>query len=114
MNRHFPSLEKRAPILLLPLLSLSISGYAQTGRLTGSVRDAKGEHAIGATVVVKGTGNGAIEKLPDWYMQGQPKPKDGRVTLTTWKHYNKDSPLLESGLLGPVRLLNAVVHGHSS
>ncbi len=28
----------------------------------------------------------------------------GRLTFTTWKHWNKDDPLLESGLLGPVVL----------
>jgi hypothetical protein len=31
-----------------------------------------------------------------------------RVTFSTWKHYSKDSPLLESGLLGPVRLRTAL------
>jgi hypothetical protein len=45
---------------------------------------------------------GAIEALPDWYKNGQPKPPGGRVTFATWKHYTKDSPLLESGLIGPV------------
>jgi hypothetical protein len=48
--------------------------------------------------------NGAIEQLPDWYQQGKPKPAGGRITFTTWKHYTKDSPLLESGLIGPVTL----------
>lgn len=52
---------------------------------------------------------GYIEQLPDWYVNGQLKPADGRVTFTTWKHYTKDSPLLESGLIGPVRLLQAVM-----
>ena len=27
-----------------------------------------------------------------------------RITFTTWKHWHKDSPLPDSGLLGPVRL----------
>jgi len=47
-----------------------------------------------------------ILKLPTWYMSGEPKPPGGRVTFATWKFYSKDEPLLESGLLGPVRLLN--------
>jgi hypothetical protein len=47
---------------------------------------------------------GAIVELPAWYKEGKPKPADGRVTFTTWKHYQKDSPLLESGLIGPVVL----------
>jgi hypothetical protein len=57
-----------------------------------------------------GTGGatGGIAKIPDWYAQGKPKPKGQRVAFTTWKWYSKDDPLLESGLLGPVRLRTAV------
>jgi len=51
---------------------------------------------------------GGIDKLPDWYREGRPKPPGGRVTFSTWKHYSKDSPLLESGLLGPVVLRSAL------
>lgn len=50
---------------------------------------------------------GAIGKLPDWYRRGQPKPADGHVTFATWKHYTADSPLLPSGLVGPVVLRTA-------
>lgn len=52
---------------------------------------------------------GAIEKMPEWYEQGKPKPDNGRITFTTWKHYTKDSPLLESGLIGPVVISMGVV-----
>ncbi len=51
---------------------------------------------------------GAIETLPDWYLRGQPKPRTPRVAFTTWKHHTKESPLLESGLIGPVLLRSAV------
>ncbi len=51
---------------------------------------------------------GAIKRMPDWYLQGKPKPPGGRITFTTWQHFTKDSPLLESGLIGPVRLRGAV------
>ena len=47
---------------------------------------------------------GAINELPDWYKQGESKPKGGRIAFTTWKHYRKDSPLVTSGLIGPVTL----------
>ncbi|MGH7978315.1 MAG: glycosylhydrolase-like jelly roll fold domain-containing protein, partial [Limisphaerales bacterium] len=40
---------------------------------------------------------------PQWLLEGKPSPT-GRFTFTTWHHYTKNSPLLESGLLGPVRL----------
>lgn len=47
---------------------------------------------------------GAVDELPGWYKSGERKPKGGRIAFTTWKHYRKDSPLVESGLIGPVTL----------
>lgn len=32
-------------------------------------------------------------------------PENERLTATSYKHYSKTSPLLESGLIGPVRLV---------
>ena len=49
-----------------------------------------------------------IVKLPDWYKEGKPKPPGGRVTFATWNFYDRGEPLVASGLLGPVRLLNPV------
>jgi len=48
-----------------------------------------------------------IAQLPDWYREGKPKPDDGRVTFTPWKFFPADEPLLDSGLLGPVRIVFA-------
>jgi hypothetical protein len=45
-----------------------------------------------------------LKRWPDWLLEGRPRPVQERRTFTTWKHYNRDSPLLASGLLGPVRL----------
>jgi (4-O-methyl)-D-glucuronate---lignin esterase len=45
-------------------------------------------------------------KWPAWLLKGKPSPT-GRLTFATWKHWHKDSPLLESGLLGPVTLSTA-------
>ncbi len=47
-------------------------------------------------------------KWPEWLLKGQPRP-DGRVTFCTRKVYDKNDPLLDSGLLGPVRLVSARV-----
>jgi hypothetical protein len=47
-----------------------------------------------------------LKAWPQWLLDGQPSPT-GRLTFTTWHHYTKDSPLLESGLLGPVTLQSA-------
>jgi hypothetical protein len=49
--------------------------------------------------------NGRLARWPDWLLQGRPRPSTGRFTFSTWKHYTADSPLLPSGLLGPVRVL---------
>jgi hypothetical protein len=45
---------------------------------------------------------------PQWFLDGKPSPT-GRLTFTTWHHWTKDSPLLESGLLGPVTLRTAEI-----
>ena len=52
---------------------------------------------------------GAILELPTWYQQGLPKPDDGKITFATWKHYHRDSPLLESGLIGPVKVYTGIL-----
>ena len=56
----------------------------------------------------RGVEANGVTRLPDWYLQGKPKPPGGRITFATWRFYTKDEPLLASGLLGPVRLLNPV------
>ena len=43
-------------------------------------------------------------KWPEWLINKQPRTS-GRFTFTTSKFYKRDSPLLKSGLIGPVRLL---------
>lgn len=49
-----------------------------------------------------------LKAWPQWLLDGKPSPS-GRLTFTTWHHWTKGDPLLESGLLGPVRLREAVV-----
>jgi hypothetical protein len=43
-------------------------------------------------------------KWPEWLINKKPRTS-GRFTFTTSKFYKRDSPLLKSGLIGPVRLL---------
>jgi hypothetical protein len=51
-------------------------------------------------------GHGAfLKEFPEWFVKGQPRPSQGRYCFTTWNYFTKDSPLVSSGLLGPVRLL---------
>jgi len=46
----------------------------------------------------------ALARWPQWLLENKPSPT-GRVTFTTWRHWFKDDPLMESGLLGPVRII---------
>jgi hypothetical protein len=45
-----------------------------------------------------------LDRWPQWLLENKPSPT-GRVTFTTWKFWTKGDPLLESGLLGPVRII---------
>ncbi|MFA6126736.1 MAG: glycosyl hydrolase [Bacteroidales bacterium] len=44
-------------------------------------------------------------KWPDWILNGTKRPGP-RYTFTTHHYYKKDDALFESGLLGPVRIIN--------
>lgn len=46
---------------------------------------------------------GMIKAFPEWYQNKLPKKGD-RLTFVTRKQYNPNSPLVESGLIGPVSL----------
>jgi len=41
---------------------------------------------------------------PDWLVNGTPRPSKGRKTVGCFKFFTVDSPLLPSGLIGPVKL----------
>lgn len=49
---------------------------------------------------------GTLKQWPQWLQDGKPSPT-GRSTFTSWRLWKKDAPLVESGLLGPVKLLTA-------
>jgi hypothetical protein len=49
------------------------------------------------------SGGQPLARWPDWLLKGTPRPT-ARKTFVGWKHWNRDSGLLESGLLGPVMI----------
>jgi hypothetical protein len=49
------------------------------------------------------TPDGIIKSWPKWLLDGKPSPT-GRFTFAANRHWNKSSPLLPSGLIGPVML----------
>lgn len=53
-------------------------------------------------------GGAYLARFPDWFVRRTPRPSQGRVCFTTWNYFTKDSPLVPSGLLGPVRLCRTV------
>ncbi len=40
---------------------------------------------------------------PEWLLNNKPRTS-GRYTFSTHQHYDKNSPLLKSGLIGPVTI----------
>jgi hypothetical protein len=45
-----------------------------------------------------------VLKIPDWVFNGTSRPSKERYTFTTWKLVEKSTPLVESGLIGPVSI----------
>ena len=43
-----------------------------------------------------------MKRIPEWLSEGKPRPSQHRKTVVSFKFFHKDSPLLTSGLLGPV------------
>jgi hypothetical protein len=48
--------------------------------------------------------NGTLKSWPQWLLENKPSPT-GRTSFTTYRLWNKNDVPIESGLLGPVRLV---------
>jgi hypothetical protein len=48
---------------------------------------------------------GYLKRFPDWFVKGQKRLSSDRYTFATWNYFNRDSKLVSSGLLGPVRMM---------
>jgi hypothetical protein len=47
-----------------------------------------------------------LERIPDWFKDGiSARPSKGRKSFTDWNYFTKDSKLVPSGLIGPVKVL---------
>lgn len=51
-----------------------------------------------------------ILKIPEWVFDGSPRPSKKRYTFTTWKFHKSYDPLVESGLMGPVKINLKEIH----
>ncbi|MDP2337008.1 MAG: glycosyl hydrolase [Bacteroidota bacterium] len=45
-----------------------------------------------------------LKEFPDWFLKKEQRPSKGRYCFTTWNYFTKDSPLISSGLIGPVTI----------
>lgn len=46
-----------------------------------------------------------MKEIPEWLQKGLPRPSQNRHTVVSFKFFKKNSPLLPSGLLGPVSII---------
>jgi hypothetical protein len=46
-----------------------------------------------------------LKEFPDWFLKNQPRLSKGRYCFTTWNYFTSKSPLVSSGLMGPVRIM---------
>jgi hypothetical protein len=95
-------------VLWKPPFRVDVTGAAKPGvnKLVVKVTNLWPNRLIGDEQLpedVEWRADGSLARWPQWLLDGQPSPT-GRLTFTTWHHYTKESPLLESGLLGPVML----------
>ena len=45
-----------------------------------------------------------MTRVPQWLRDGTPRPSQGRHAVVSFKFFEKDAPLLRSGMMGPVRI----------
>ena len=112
---------KIIPVLWKPPFRVDVTEAAKSGTLELSIKVTNLwanrlvgddiEHAEDCEWVGKISDRGSkeigVKELPAWVKAGGKSPT-GRCTFTTWKHWDKNDKLLQSGLLGPVRLLTVV------
>lgn len=47
----------------------------------------------------------ALKEFPEWVINKQARPSQGRKTFNIWYYYRQDSPLKPAGLVGPVIII---------
>lgn len=54
-----------------------------------------------------------LKAVPEWLSNGSPRPNPKRRTVVSFKFFRRNSPLLHSGLLGPVTLMKYHATGNA-
>jgi hypothetical protein len=102
---------KRFPLLWKPPYRLDVTAAARAGRntLEVAVVNLWPNRLIGDEQLPEDSErnpDGTLKRWPPWLLAGKPSPT-GRYTFAMWRLWKKNDPLLESGLLGPVKLIPA-------
>jgi len=100
---------KKAQILWKPPYRANITGLVKRGKNKVEVHVANlwpnrliGDERFPRDFETRG---GFNHQLPQWLIDDKPRPESRRKTFSTFSYYQKDDPLLPSGLIGPVQLL---------
>jgi hypothetical protein len=48
----------------------------------------------------------AMKAYPDWFIKNEARPESSRKGFVIWYYHRKDTPLVQSGLLGPVKIIS--------
>jgi hypothetical protein len=102
---------KRFPLLWKPPYRLDVTAAARAGQNTIEVAVVNlwPNRLIGDEQLPEDSErnpDGTLKRWPPWLLEGKPIP-EGRYTFSMWHLWKKNDPLLESGLLGPVKLIPA-------
>ena len=102
---------KRFPLLWKPPYRLDITAVTRAGQNTIEVAVVNlwPNRLIGDEQLPEDSErnpDGTLKRWPQWLQDGKPSPA-GRYTFSMWRLWKKNDPLLESGLLGPVKLIPA-------
>jgi hypothetical protein len=102
---------KGFPLLWKPPYRLDVTDAARAGRNTIEVKVVNlwPNRLIGDEQLPEDSErnpDGTLKRWPQWLLDGKPSPA-GRYTFSMWRLWKKNDPLLDSGLLGPVKLIPA-------
>ncbi len=102
---------KRFPLLWKPPYRLDVTAAARAGRNTIEVAVVNlwPNRLIGDEQLPEDSErnpDGTLKRWPQWLLDGKPSPT-GRYTFSMWRLWKKNDALLDSGLIGPVKLIPA-------
>ncbi len=106
---------RKAAVLWTAPYQIDVTPYVKPGRNTLAIRVVNrwinrliGDEALPPDAKYDEGGKdftlGALLEFPEWYYDKQKLDARSRATFSTWKHYTAQSPLVKSGLGGPVTL----------